>query len=177
MSKPICLSFVIIIFCALFCQNCLAQAARSDSSSQHTALNNAVVLYNGALDIQVPIYSGPEYYFYDPHIKGNAYYQDNNGFSKGSVYYDGTMYNNMSLLYDVNTDQLAVLFPNRISKFIVQKERVQTFDYLGAHFINVNKDTLPNKTVLESGYYRQLYNGKLEVLAKYTKSMQTSTSS
>jgi len=176
MSKPICLSSAVMIFCAFFGTNCIAQATRGDSSSQQNAFNNAVALYNSALDVQVPVYSGPEYYFYDPHIRGNAYYQDINGFSKGSVYYDGTMYNNISLLYDINTDQLVCLFPNRISKFIVQKDRVQTFDYLGSHFINVNKDTLPNNTVLETGYYRQLYNGKSEVLAKYTKSMQSTTS-
>jgi len=176
MSKPIYLSSAVMIFCAFFWTNCLAQAARGDSSSQQAAFNNAVNLYNGALGIQVPIYSGPEYYFYDPHIKGNAYYQDINGFSKGSVYYDGTMYNNISLLYDVNTDDLVGLFPNRISKFIVQKPKVSTFDYLGSHFININKDTLPNNTALESGYYRQLYAGRSEVLARYTKSMQSTTS-
>src|SRR3569623_578539 len=135
MSKPICQSSAVMIFYAFLGTNCIAQATRGDSSSQQKAFNNAVALYNSALDVQVPVYSGPEYYFYDPHIKGNAYYQDMNGFSKGSVYYDGTMYNNISLLYDVNTDQLVGLFPNKISKFIVQRARVQTFDYLGSHFI------------------------------------------
>jgi len=176
MSKPIYLSSAVIMFCAFFFQDSWAQAVLSDSSSQQNALNNAVVLYNTTLGVQVPVYSGPEYYFYDPHIKGNAYYQDINGFSKGSVYYDGTMYNNMQLLYDVNTDQLVGLFPNSISKFIVLKERVKSFNYLSSHFININVDTLANNKTLESGYYRQLYAGKSEVLARYTKSIQTSTS-
>lgn len=176
MSKPIYLSSAVIIFCAIFCQNSSAQAVLSDSSSQQNALNNAVALYNTSLGVQVPVYSGAEYYFYDPHIKGNAYYQDINGFSGGSVYYDGTMYNNLQLLYDVNTDQLVCLFPNRISKFIVIKERVKSFDCLSSHFININVDTLTNNSALESGYYRELYAGKSEVLAKYTKSIQTSTS-
>ncbi|MDO3645072.1 hypothetical protein [Mucilaginibacter sp. L3T2-6] len=176
MSKPIYLSLVVIIFCAFLGTNCSAQAARADSSSQQVAFNNAVAFYNNALNIQAPVYSGPEYYFYDPHIKGNAYYQDSNGFSKGSVYFDGTLYNNMSLLYDVNTDQLVGLFPNHISKFILHKEKVTAFDYLGSHFINISKDTLPDNTALEPAYYRQLYAGKSEVLARYTKSMQTSTS-
>ncbi|MEO6981459.1 MAG: hypothetical protein ABI113_23895 [Mucilaginibacter sp.] len=176
MNKPIYLYSAVLLFCAFFGQNARAQTAVSDSSSQQNALNNAVTLYNTSIGIQAPIYTGPEYYFYDPHIKGNAYYMDINGFTKGSVYYDGILYNNMSMLYDINTDQLVVLFPSRVSKFIAIKERVKSFDFLGGHFVNINADTLAANGDVKSGYYRQLYNGKSEVLGKYSKSMQTTTS-
>lgn len=176
MNKPTYLASAVLLFCAFFAQNVQAQTAVSDSSSQQNALNNAVALYNTSIGIQAPIYTGPEYYFYDPHIKGNAYYMDINGFANGSVYYDGTLYNNISVLYDINTDQLVVLFPSRVSKFIAIKERVKSFDFLGGHFINVNADTLAANSGIKSGYYRQLYNGKSEVLGKYSKSIQTTTS-
>jgi hypothetical protein len=176
MNKPIYLFSAVLLFCAFFVQNARAQTTVSDSSSQQNALNNAIALYNTGIDIQAPIYTGPEYYFYDPHIKGNAYYMDINGFTKGSVYYDGTLYNNVSMLYDINTDQLVVLYPSRVSKFIAIKERVKSFDFLGGHFININADTLAANGDVKSGYYRQLYNGRSEVLGKYSKSMQTTTS-
>ena len=177
MNKPIYLFSAVLLFCAFFAQNARAQTAVSDSSSQQNALNNAVTLYNTSIGIQAPIYTGPEYYFYDPHIKGNAYYMDINGFTKGSVYYDGTLYSGMSMLYDLNTDQVVVLFPSRVSKFIVIKERVKSFDFLGGHFINVNADSVASNGGLKSGYYRQLYSGKSEVLGKYSKDVQTTTSS
>ena len=164
------------MLCAFFARNAWAQTAPGDSSSQQNALNNAVTLYNTSIGIQAPIYTGPEYYFYDPHIKGNGYYMDINGFTKGSVYYDGTLYNNISMLYDINNDDLVVLYPSRVSKFIAIKERVKTFDYLGGHFINLNADTLAPGGDVKSGYYRQLYNGKSEVLGKYSKTIQTTTS-
>lgn len=177
MNKYTCLFSTVLLFCAFFCQKSLAQTALGDSSSQQNALNNAVTLYNTSLGNQAPIYTGPEYYFYDPHIKGNAYYMDVNGFTKGSVYYDGNLYNNMSMLYDLNLDQVVVLLPSHISKFSLIKERVKSFDFLGSHFINISADTLVNNTALQSGYYNQLYNGKCEVLGKYSKSIQTTTSS
>jgi hypothetical protein len=125
----------------------------------------------------VPIYTGPEYYFYDPHIKGTAYFMDVNGFTKGTIYYDGNVYNNIAMLYDINLDQVVVLLPSHISKFSLLKERVKSFDFLGSHFININADTLVNNTTLKSGYYNQLYNGKSELLGKYSKSIQTTTNS
>jgi len=176
MNKPIYLFSAVLLLCAFFARNAWAQTAPGDSSSQQNALNNAVTLYNTSIGIQAPIYTGPEYYFYDPHIKGNGYYMDINGFTKGSVYYDGTLYNNISMLYDINNDDLVVLYPSRVSKFIAIKERVKTFDYLGGHFINLNADTLAPGGDVKSGYYRQLYNGKSEVLGKYSKTIQTTTS-
>ncbi|HEY8930168.1 MAG TPA: hypothetical protein VIM55_13295 [Mucilaginibacter sp.] len=155
----------------------MAQAPVSDSSSQQNALNNAVALYNSSIGIQAPLFSGVEYNFHDPHIKGNAYYLDINGFSAGTVYYDGLLYNKVSLLYDLFTDDLVVLLPNRVSKFVAIKERVKWFNYQGGHFININTDTLANNTVLKSGYYLQIYSGRSEVLGRYEKTMQTSTNS
>ena len=175
MNKHIYLFWAVLFSCAFFCKTSLAQAALSDSSSQRNALNNAVSLFNTSLGNQAPIYTGPEYYLYDPHIKGNAYFMDVNGFTKGSVYYDGILYNNVSMLYDINLDQVAVLLPSHISKFTLLKERVKSFDFLNTHFININVDTLTN-TPLSSGYYSQLYDGKCEVLGKYSKSIQTTTS-
>ncbi len=153
----------------------MAQAAVGDTSSQQNALNYAVALYNSAIGIQAPLYSGIEYNFYDPHIKGNAYYLDINGFSTGAVFYDGLLYNKVSLLYDLFTDELVVLLPNRVSKFVAIKERVKWFNYQNGHFININADTLANNAGIRSGYYLQIYKGRSEVLGRYEKTMQTST--
>ncbi|ASU36652.1 hypothetical protein [Mucilaginibacter xinganensis] len=177
MNKLTSLFLAVLAFCVFFCQNVCAQVALGDSSSQQNALNNAVNLFKTSLGNQQAIYTGPEYYFYDPHIKGNAYFKEVNGFTKGSIYYDGSLYNNISMLYDLNIDQVVILLPSHVSKFSVIKERVKSFDFLGNHFVNINADSVSNNTILKSGYYNQLYNGKCEVLGKYSKSIQTTTSS
>jgi len=175
MNKYIYLFSAVMNMCV--CQASLAQMSAADSSSRQSALNNAITLYNTSLGYQAPIFTGPEYYSYPPYIKGNACFLDVNAFTPGSVYYDGTLYSHIFMLYDLYTDQVAIMLPNHVSKFNLLKERVKSFDFLKNHFINIDADTLNNNTILKSGYYDQLYKGKLEVLAKYAKSIQTSTSS
>ncbi|WP_428328185.1 hypothetical protein [Mucilaginibacter sp.] len=174
MRRPLYLFLTVYLACLCVSQNAQAQIASIDSSSQQNALNNAVGLYNAAIGNQAPIYTGAEYYFYDPHIKGNAYFLENNGFTPGNIYYDRALYKNVSMLYDLNLDQVVVLLPKHISKFSLVKERVKNFDYLGHHFININTDTLSPNTPLKSGFYDQLYNGKTQILVKRSKSIQTS---
>jgi hypothetical protein len=158
--------------CVCFCQNLQAQTTPGDSSSQQNAFSNALTLYKGSLNNQLPIYSGPEYNFYDPHIKGNAYFSDVNGFTQGAVLYDGAIYNNIPMLYDLNLDEVVVLLPNHISKLTLIKYRLKSFDFLEHHFVNINADTLISNTTIKSGIYDELYNGRSEILVKRVKSIQ-----
>jgi hypothetical protein len=148
----------------------------TDSSSQQPAFNNAVSLFSASLGEQAPLYNGPEYYFYDHNIKGNAYFMDVNMFTTGTVFYSGELYKNVQMLYDLYTDDVAVLLYNRFQKISLLKERVKNFDFLGHHFVNINVDTISNKSDIKSGYYDELYDGKEQVLVKRTKSIQTTSS-
>jgi hypothetical protein len=164
------------LLCIIISQNSLAQSSPVDSSSQQNALNNAVTLYYASLGDQSPLYNGPEYYFYDPLIKGNAYFLDINAFAKGAVYYDGITYSGAPMLYDLCSDKLVLLLYNHFSKFSLIKDKVKSFDFLGHHFVNINADTIANNiSDLKSGYYDELYNGKSEILVKRSKSIQTRT--
>ena len=175
MRKSIYLILMVCCISVLTTKNLFAQQAQTDSSSQQNALNNAITFFHASIGEQSRLYNGPEYYFYDPVIKGNAYFLDVNSFSQGSVYYDGAYYTNVPMLYDLYSDQVAVLLYNHFSKFSLLKERVKSFDLLDHHFVNINADTLINNTLIKSGFYDQLYNGKVEILAKRTKSIQTNS--
>jgi hypothetical protein len=176
MRKPIYF-FLLACFLNIFiCKNSFAQVVRGDSSSQQYAFNNAVTMFHASLGNQSPLYNGPEYYFYDPLIKGNAYFLDVNAFTPGTVLYDGDSYNNVQMLYDLYSDNVAVLLYNHFSKFFLIKEKVTSFDFLDHHFVNIIADTIKdNKAEIKSGYYDELYNGKLEILVKRSKSIQTTT--
>jgi hypothetical protein len=175
MRKPIYLSLIVCLTCAMISQKTFAQVARTDSSSQQNALNNTLTLFYSSIGDQSPLYNGPEYYFYDPLIKGNAYFADVNAFSPGSVFYDGLLFNGVPMLYDIYSDKVVVLLYNHFSKFSLIQERVKSFDFLNHHFININSDTLNINTVIKSGFYDELYNGKSQVLVKRSKNMQTTT--
>jgi hypothetical protein len=153
----------------------LAQAARGDSSSQQNAFNNALNFLYTSIGEQSPLYNGPEYSFYDPLIKGTAYFLDVNAFTPGSVYYDRTFYTGVPMLYDLFSDKVVVLLYNHFSKYSLVKEKVQSFDFLDHHFVNINADTLGINTVIKSGFYDELYRGKSQVLVKRSKNIQSTT--
>ncbi|MDF2433271.1 MAG: hypothetical protein JWP44_2902 [Mucilaginibacter sp.] len=178
MRKSVCPLLLVIVLCVAFCKNAFSQAAQVDSSSQQFALNNAVTLFHASLGDGSPLYNGPEYYFYDPLIKGNAYFLDVNAFTTGSVFYDGASYTGVPMLYDLYSDNVAVLLYNHFTKFTLIKEKVKSFDFLEHHFVNINADTISvNTSGIKSGFYDQVYNEKSAVLVKRSKSIQTSTGS
>jgi len=175
MRKRLCLILAICTFCTALTKKSDAQAASADSSSKQNAFNNAVILYNTSLGNQSPIYNGPEYYYYDPTVKGNAYFMDINAFTAGAIYYDGIYYTGIPMLYDLYSDEVAVLLYNHFSKFSLRKDKITSFDFLGHHFINIDADTTKGVSGIKSGFYDELYNGKSEVLVRRSKSIQTNT--
>jgi hypothetical protein len=175
MRKCTCLALLACLISVIACKTSFAQVAPGDSSSQQNAFNNAVILYSTSIGDQSPFYNGPEYFFYDPTIKGNAYFMDMNAFKPGSVYYAGGYYAGVPMLYDLYSDEVAVLLYNHFTKFSLIKQKVKSFDFLDHHFVNINADSLNNGSGIKSGYYDELYNGKTEVLVKRSKSIQTIT--
>lgn len=174
-KNPNAIATVLCLFCLFLCNYLKAQTNRTDSSSQQYAFNNAVSLFYTSQGSQSPLFNGPEYYYYDPHIKGNAYFMDINAFATGNVFYDGVWYYNVQMLYDLYKDEVVLLLFNHFSKIYLVNEKVGSFDFLEHHFKNINSDTIANKEELKSGIYDELYNGKSEVLVKRYKNIQTTS--
>ncbi len=176
MRKLIHATMYVGLICTISIGFSYAQPFLSDSSLNQAGAKNALTLYYTTIGERLPLYNGPEYYFYDPVIKGNAYFSDINNFTIGKVNYDGTSYGGVPMLYDLVSDKVVVLLYNHFSKYSLLKEKVTDFDLLNHHFVNIDADTIKNNTVIKSGYYDEIYKGKLEVLIKRTKSIQTTTS-
>jgi len=175
MRKFIHLTCVLFFASLTVNNNLFAQSVRADSSSQQNALSSAINLFYASERNEAPLYNGPEYYFYDPTIKGNAYFSEVNAFTAGSVFYDGVLYNNVLMLYDLYKDKVVVLLYNHFSKFSLVDEKIKYFDFLGHHFINIDADTVANKTEIKSGIYDELYLGKIQVLEKRVKNVQSNS--
>jgi hypothetical protein len=163
------------ILCFVFSARVVGQAAPADSSSQKNALNNTVSLFYGSIGKQSPLYNGTEYYFYDPIIKGNAYYADVNSFTPGSVFYDNMHFTGVPMLYDIYGDQVVILLYNHFTKCTLIKDKVSSFDFLDHHFVRIDTVTFLNNPAIKPGYYDELYAGRLQVLARYSKSIQVTT--
>lgn len=135
--------------------------------------------FNKAIGQSSRLYSGHEYISYARIIKGNALYPMNaETWEQGEVNYDGIVYENVPMMYDIYKDLLVVLLYNHFSAYSLVSEKVHDFTFWGRHFVRIDADSLRNdKAGISSGFYEQLYGGnKVEVLARRSKSIQNSTS-
>lgn len=171
------------IFCVLitlFFSRSFGQVADSDTAYLNSAKNRVTINFNTAIGEQSRLYSGREYFSYDPTVKGNAYYPSTvTTWLNGEVNYDGIVYKNIPLMYDTYKDEVVSLLYNKFSKFAFLSERVHDFTLFNHHFVRIVADTLKNdKSGISTGFYDQLYaSDKTEVLVKRMKDMQTNTSS
>ncbi|MBS1532430.1 MAG: hypothetical protein JSU01_19160 [Bacteroidetes bacterium] len=151
------------------------QSAQTDTSRH--ALANVISYFYLNIGQQSRLYDGHEYIGYDPHIKGNALYPlDAQTWALGKVTYDGFVYKNVPMMYDIYKDVLVALLYNHFSSYALLSERVSDFSFSGHHFVRVNADALVNdKSGITTGFYDQLYGGRTEVLAKRVKTVQNST--
>jgi len=153
----------------------LAQAtADSLNTGQTNVYENVKQDFYKKIGAQSRLYNGMQYDAYDPHIKGNACYNDVDSLHAGSVFYDGYQYNNVKMLYDIYKDELVILIYNQFMRISLISEKVRYFNLLDQHFIYVKNDPA-NSNSLKSGFYDELYGGKIQVLSKKTKSIQNST--
>lgn len=168
--KYIAVSFIGI----MYGKTLKAQAVLPDTSFQQQKINNTIQLFTDAIGERSRLYNGPEYNQYDLTIKGNAYNDDINVWKFGSVNYDGVIYNNVPLMYDIYKDCVVVLHYNKASRYTLLNDKLYYFDLADRHFVSINVDSVNNPGI-RNGIYNQLYKGKLEVLVKRSKTIQIST--
>ncbi|MDB5287909.1 MAG: hypothetical protein JWR05_2858 [Mucilaginibacter sp.] len=174
-----CTSFKLLLALPLFVfatTNSFSQNLQGDTDLHESMLESAVVsYYNAGSGDLSRLYNGPEYSFYDPAVKGNAYLFDNNSFTNGSIEYDGFSYKSVPMMYDVFKDYVVLLLPDKSAKISLLSERVQNFDWLNHHFVYINTDTLSKNKGVSTGFYDQVYKGKIELLVKRSKNIQKSS--
>ncbi|TSJ43005.1 hypothetical protein FO440_02095 [Mucilaginibacter corticis] len=162
----ICLEFILV--------NSTFAQATTDSLADTKAAQvyaNAENNFNKALGPQSRLYNGLAYLPYNNSIKGNPYFMDVTSASTGNIQYDGYTYKDVKLFYDLNKDQLITYLYNSQLMMYLIAQKVTSFDILDHHFIFIKPDASLSNQVKE-GYYDALYDGKIKVLAKRTKTIQ-----
>lgn len=166
-SKILC-CFVI----ALACKTASAQSA-TDSARYDAAINGVVNHFYQGVAEQSRLYNGYVYDSYDSSIKGSAYLDDIDAWRTGSVVYDGEDFENVSMIYDLYTDQLVVMLFNHASPIALVPEKVASFDLHDRHFIRINA----NNGGVKAGFYEQLYAGHSQVIKKVEKTLKSTSAS
>jgi hypothetical protein len=80
----------------------------------------------------------------------------------GNVFYDGELYPDVPLYYDIEKDLLLTSYPYG-NKVQLLSELVRYFDIEHHHYVR-----LENKKIA-TGFYDRLYNGKMKLYARRTK--------
>jgi hypothetical protein len=124
-------------------------------------------VYNPFIYKQSRLYNGIEHLGYSIRIKGHAYFLQKE-LQSGRVVYDELEFVNVPMLYDLLKDQVIVQHSNGFSKLGLVSEKVKEFTLLNHHFIHLEGDSLSSSPII-TGFYDELYTGKLTVLAKRMK--------
>ncbi len=150
-------------FCVLLILNSLILRAQAPLDSSYA---NALSVYANTVGVNQHIYNGVEYVDYDHRISGNPFYEKN-FFVKGSIVYDGILYNDVQLIYDIWREDVVIKNHNNLPLLLI-KEKVAAFNVEGHQFIKITTDSLSERLGL-SGFYDVLYNGTVKLFAKRRK--------
>jgi hypothetical protein len=143
------------------------QSVQSDSSFLQRSVSYAISLHSQSVGKYSHLYNGSAYVDYDISIDGHQYFISDDS-EEGTVYYNGALYHDVPMLYDIRNDELIVdeySFPHKIR---LLAEKVSYFSVRNHNFVRIVADSLTN-TAIKTGFYDQLYTGQIQLLAKRIK--------
>jgi hypothetical protein len=167
------LAFLSALFLYLFFyETAGAQQTLSDSVFREQAAAGILDLYKKETGQNLLLYNGPEYLRNGQKVKGFPFFESES-LLKGAVYYNGKLYTDVGLYYDLSTDQLVINNYNNDGAIALVPEKTAYFTALHHLFVRL----IPNKenaVLIKEGFYDQLYEGKVSVFAKRQKKLEAS---
>jgi hypothetical protein len=157
----------LLLFQFLFLDFSYAQV-KSDNSSEELTVRNAATGYFKSLGEQVGIYRGVEYTGFPYRLSNGHQYFETQTPVSGSVYYDGILYKDIPIWYDLVKNQVIVQFIDGFSKIKLHNELIDYFSIHDHQFLHLGRDKI-DKISLSEGFYDLVYVGRTQVLVKRSK--------
>ncbi|MCW3106682.1 MAG: hypothetical protein JWQ09_1188 [Segetibacter sp.] len=173
------LNFMFKIYCCftfllglLFSSDAYCQSA-SDSVFYNKAVNNIKATYFSTIQEKALLYNGIEYEYFGRGATGSPFFMVDT-MHNGSVLYDGVLYEDVPMRYDMVNDILLVKYWRDNNTLQLIKNKVDYFSLLEHKFIRLSENE-QNKGE-RPGFYELLYNDKKAlVLAKRYKKLMLSS--
>ncbi|MCB2408655.1 hypothetical protein [Hymenobacter lucidus] len=147
-----------------------AQAIKPDSSFLALASAKMASLQLEDPDNSSHLYNGAEYVHYErmyTHVEGHQFFQTTE-LQPGDIYYDGALYHNIPLLYDIKLDQVVLKFPKSPLQLKLVNEKLMSFTVNQHTFVRLVGDNTA-KAAVPTGFYDVRLEGKTRVLARRIK--------
>jgi hypothetical protein len=144
--------------------------SRADTSFLNAARNNAVALYEQALRSQSRIYNGSKYVAPEHTLEQHPFFSSVD-WLVGAAFYDGEYFENIALMYDLQTGALITEHLPSGHPIQLVREKVKYFSIGGHYFERIENDSVSN-SLPRSGFYDILYQGETRVVARRQKLMR-----
>ena len=131
---------------------------------------NITDYFTASLASGAPIYNGKVYYPHPKFIEGGHAFFLSSGYQTGTVTYEGYVYRNVVLMYDIIRGELLLQYFDKVTGIVLDPEKVDAFSFPGHNYINI-KEAEAKKNNISTGYYEILYQGKTALLAKRYKTV------
>ena len=165
--------FLICFLSGLFLfQRINAQTYLTDSAFYNQTVNNTVFFYINSLGKTTHLFNGSEYIFNNHGVANHPFFGASQPV-KGTIFYDGTLYPDVSISYDLSRDEVFINNnPGQDFNLKLITERIKYFSILNHVFVRINQDNNTKGYAPVAGFYDLLYNGKITVLAKRKKQIE-----
>jgi len=165
---------IFLLICIVLCLKIQAQSEARDTSISSRAYGLALRQYHDYLDPEPNLYRGGQYAEYGFLLKDGHPFFGEDRLRKGTVVYNGILYENVALLYDEVQDQPVTPDPLKVFKIALIPFQVDRFTIEDHSFIRLS-DSL-NRSQPANGFYEQLYKGHISLLKRERKSIQEDVS-
>ncbi|MBB2150513.1 hypothetical protein [Pedobacter gandavensis] len=146
------LNFLLLLFIAL--QGFGQTSVQTEVYGQYKEVTNPSLYNSIAYTRYLPegIYEAKHPFFIDPHCK------------VGTLVYNGRMYQDVSIKYDLILDEVIILYLDLASEVLMRKSQLTEFSIGNYNFIN-----MPIGKNIQAGYYQVIHKGKTRVLCRHKK--------
>lgn len=144
----------------------------SDSLQYNIALKHIKTQYQKSLRENLLLYSGSEYGRTEQNAKGFPFFETDS-VTKGSVYYNDVLYEDIPLLYDMTIDKVVIYDYKKNNLLTLSSEKIKQFNLNGHLFIRLET----NSSIKSFGFYERLTDGSTIFWAKREKRLTLSTNS
>jgi len=163
-GSPVVFSLVILFFG----NPVSAQSVPEDSTLFQTAISNTYSIYYRQLGDQSSFFNGSHYANIGFTFRTGSPYFLSDHFSRGSVVYDGILFDSLFLLYEDLRQLLVAKNESYLLQFVSQ--RITSFTIAGHAFVRLVADST-HKGIGKPGFYEIIYPGESQVLKETDKNI------